>query len=473
MPLSAAAQTQVDAFNASLTPDQRTNFASALSHSPALVDQINTAVASGDLRGFALLPAGTHAGGQYNPTARTMELPASIISTPAGGRYNAGELTFVMGHEIQHAINRPTQAAADATLATEGNRIGQSASAHHDYTAVLATRLAANRTDEASAHIAGYNATVSMVRANGNANPSLEDIYRANPSRMQDFIAVTPGAAGAPSTYALRPGLTASADMSLPINAANTEAMGRHYFDQPAATARLGANGDSNYQNYYATNLVSFAVQVERANAPNHAAAGRSPQLELNMSTLGISEAQVERNGLNLGAAGGRQPYVNTGTAPPTPGNFDHTATTHRHVPITMPEVQAPPAPARAPEGDHPAVRHAMDALDRSPNIPADAFGADRQRVAAGIAAHASAQGITPDHVVFNDRRTDLIAVQGSLSDPSAKIATPLPVNDALRTDMQQAVARIDTPQPNGQAQAFAQPAQDAAQQDAAKPRMQ
>ena len=45
--------------------------------------------------------------------------------------------------------------------------------------------------------------------------------------------------------------------------------MGRHYFDQPAATARLGANGDSNYQNYYATNLVSFAVQVERANEFN------------------------------------------------------------------------------------------------------------------------------------------------------------------------------------------------------------
>ncbi|MGN6152804.1 MAG: XVIPCD domain-containing protein [Lysobacteraceae bacterium] len=470
MPLSAAAQTQVDAFNTSLTPDQRTNFASALSHSPALVDQINAAVASGDLNGFSLLPAGTHAGGQYNPTARTMEIPASIISTPAGGRYNAGELTFVMGHEIQHAINRPTQAAADATLATEGNRIGQSASLHHDYTGVIATRLAANRVDEASAHLAGYNATVSMVRANGNANPSLEDIYRANPSRMQDFIAVTPGTPS--STYALRPGLTANADMSLPVNAANTEAMGRHFFDKPASASRLGANGDSNYQNYYATNLVSFAVQVERANAPTHAAAGRSPQLELNMSTLGISEAQIERNGLNLGAAGGRQPYVDIGTTPPTPGNLDHTATTHRHVPITVPDVQAPPAPVRAPEGDHPAVRHAMDALDRSPNIPADAFGADRQRVAAGVAAHAAAQGITPDHVVFNDRRTDLIAVQGSLSDPSAKIATPLPVNDALRTDLQQAMAKIDAPQPNGQTQTFAPPAQDAAQQDA-KPRLQ
>ncbi len=468
MPLSTAAQAQVDAFNTSLTADQRTNFANALSHSPALVDQINAAVASGDLNGFSLLPAGTNAGGQYNPTSRTMEIPGSIISSPASGRYDAGELTFVMGHEIQHAINRPVQAAATATLAAEGNRIGQSTSEHHDYTAVLATRLAANRADEASAHIAGYNATVSMVRANGNANPSLEDIYRANPGRMGDFIAVTPGT---PATYALRAGLTTNADMSMPINAANTEAMGRHYYDQPAATARLGANGDSNYQNYYATNLVSFAAQVERANAPTHAAAGRHPQLELNMASLGISEAQIERNGLNLGTAGGRQPYVDIGTHPPTPGNLDHTTATHRHVPITMPEVQAPGARAQGADG-HPAVRQAMDALDRSPNIPADAFGADRQRVAAGIAAHAAGQGLTPDHVVFNDRRTDLIAVQGSLSDPSARIATPLPVQQALQTDPQQAVARIDAqpagPQPTPQPQL-----QEAAQQDAAKPRAQ
>lgn len=468
MPLSTAAQAQVDTFNASLTPDQRTNFANALSHSPALVDQINAAVASGDLNGFSLLPAGTHAGGQYNPTSRTMEIPGSIISTPASGRYNAGELTFVMGHEIQHAINRPVQAAATATLAAEGNRIGQSASEHHDYTGVLATRLAANRADEASAHIAGYNATVSMVRANGNANPSLEDIYRANPGRMQDFIAVTPGT---PATYALRDGLTTNADMSMTVNAANTEAMGRHYYDQPAATARLGANGDSNYQNYYATNLVSFAAQVERANAPAHAAAGRHPQLELNMSALGISEAQIERNGLNLGAAGGRQPYVDIGTHPPTPGNLDHTATTHRHVPITMPDVQAPNARAQGADG-HPAVRQAMDALDRSPNIPADAFGADRGRVAAGIAAHAASQGLTPDHIVFNDRRTDLIAVQGSLSDPSARIATPLPVQQALQTDPQQAVARLDA-QPAGPQLAPQQQMQDPAQHDVAKPRAQ
>jgi hypothetical protein len=453
MPLSTAAQTLADNFTAGLTADQRTNFNNALQNSPALVTQINAAVASDDLRGFSLLPAGTNAGGQYDPSGRRMELPASIITTPAGGTYNANELTFVMGHEIQHAINRPTQATATNTFVTEVNRIGQTAQAVHDYTAPLNTRLAANRQDEASAHIAGFNATVSMVRSgNGNQNPSLEDIYRAHPGRMQDFIAVTPGT---PATYALRAGLALNADMTMTPNATNTEAMGRHYYDQPGTSARIGANGDSNYQNYYATAWVGYAAQVERANAPAHAANGINTQMHLNMTTLGINEPQLERNGLNLGGAGVRQPFYDTNTTPPTQGNFDHTAGTNRHVPITVPDVQAPTqqapvqnAPVLPAQPNHPAVQQAMDAMDRSPNIPADAFGANRTNVAAGVALHTANEGLRADHIVFNDRRSDLIAVQGPLQSPTAELSTPLPITQAIATDVPAANRQLEVLQP-------------------------
>lgn len=491
MPLSTQSQALVTAFNASLTADQQTNFANALRNSPALVDQINSAVAANRLSGFSLLAPGTNAGGQFNPTTRTMELPASIIATPTGGTYNPGELTFVMGHEIQHAVNQPTTAAALTAFGTEVNRIAQIPQATHDYTAALSTMLTVNRNDEATAHIAGFNATVSMVRST-NATPSLEDIYRANPARMQDFITVTPATPGTPATagtpatpgtpaaYALRTGLTLNADMTMTANAANTNAMGQHFFDKPASVSRLGHNGDSNYQNYYAANLVGFVAQVERFHAPAMAAAGVTPQLTLNMTTLGLSEAQLERNGLNLGAAAGRQPYFNSATTPPTAGNFDHTIGTHAHVPISMPnalpDVQAPvarpeqAAPTPAAQ-EHAAVRQAMDALDRSPNIPADAFGADRQRVAAGVAVHAAGQQIAPDHIVLNQQRTDLIAVQGGLSDPGARLSTPLPVAEAMRTDVQQASARLDAAQPAQQQALVAQ--QDAPQQEAAKARAQ
>jgi hypothetical protein len=189
----------------------------------------------------------------------------------------------------------------------------------------------------------------------------------------------------------------------------------------------------------------------------------------------------LERNGLTLGTAAGRQPYFNSATTPPPAGNFDHTIATHAHVPISLPnalpDMPAPVArPAHAaPEHaapEHAAVRQAMDALDRSPNIPADAFGADRQRVAAGVALHAAGQQVTPDHIVLNQQRTDLIAVQGGLSDPGARLSTPLPVAEAMRTDVQQASARLDAPQPIA-TQHNPVPQQDAPEQEAAKARAQ
>jgi hypothetical protein len=462
--LSAASQALVTTFNASLTADQRTNFANALQNSPALITQINTAVAAGELRGFSLLLPGTNAGGQFSPTTGTMQLPAASMTTPAGGTYNPAELTFVLGHETQHAINRPTSAAALTTFAADVNTIGRSATATHDYTAPLNTMLAVNRNDEATAHIGGFNATVGMVRST-NATPSLEDIYRASPGRMGDFITVTPGtpatpgspatattpavaaAAATPTSYALRAGLTLNADMSMTPNAANTAAMGQHYYDQPAASARLGHNGDSNYQNYYATNLVGYVAQVERANAPTHAAAGRTPQLTLNMTTLGISEAQMERNGLNLGAAAGRQPYFDSSTTPPTAGNLDHTIATHAHVPITMPNA-LPTVAAPVEQQTHPAIRQAMDAIKASPNIPANALGLDPLPAAAGLALHAANQNITVNHAVLNDRGTGLHAVQGPLGDPAARVTTALAVADAVKTDVAAAQQKLEVLQP-------------------------
>lgn len=466
MPLSQQAQTIADAFTATLTADQRTNFNNAVRNSPALVTQINAAVASGDLTGFAALPAGTNAGGQYNPASRVMELPLSIMNTPAapaGARFDAGELTFVMGHEIQHAINRPTVATAYTTFDAAVNRIGQSAQATHDYTAPLNTLLTANRNDEATANIAGYNATIGMLRSgNGNRNPTLEEIYRANPGRMQDVIAVTPGT---PQTYALRAGYTQNADMTLTADAANTQAMTRYYVDMPAARARLGANGDSNYQNYYATSPVSTIARVELANAPTHAANGIRPQLQLNFGALGISEAQIERNGLNLGAAGTRQPYFDTSTNPPRQGNFDHTAASHRHVPTIRtgpPEHEHGAAESRsapAVRGDaalDPAVRSARDALDRSPNIPADAFGPDRTRVAAAVALHAASEGITPTWVVWNTSRTALIAGEGAVGNPASARTTALPLAAALATELpaaSQALESLQASRPRVEAQ--------------------
>lgn len=430
MALTQQAQTLADTFTAGLSADQRANFESALQNSPALVTQINTAVASGDLTGFTLLPAGTNAGGQYDPVGRTVQLPESILTTPQGGSFDPGELTFVMGHEVQHAINGPVAAAALTTFANDTNAIAASGQAVHDYTAPVAAMLAVNRTDEATAHIAGFNATVDMVR-NGTPSPSLEDIYRANPGRMGDFINVAPGN---PATYSLRSGLTLNADMTMTPDAANTEAMGRHFYDRPANVTGIGHNGDSDYQNYYAATLVSHLVNLERAYAPQHAQAGLSPQLTLDMTALRINEPQLERNGLAF-TAGGDHAYYDSSTQPPTQGRLHDTQGTYQHIPM--------PAQQSAPEA-HPALRDALDALERSPNIGADHFGTDRERVAAGIALHAAEHQIALHHVVLDKQGSGLLLVQGELTDPAAKRSPPLAVDDALRTDPATLPQRLD-----------------------------
>ena len=467
MPLSPQAQAVTDAFTATLTPDQRSNFNAAIQNAPALVGQINAALASGDLRSFALLPPGTNAGGQYNPSSRAIELPASILTSPAApARFDPAELVFVTGHEVQHAVNRPAQQAATDALVQEANRIGRSPQIAHDYTAAISERISAHRQDEASAHIAGINATVSMLRtANPNQLPSLEDLHRANPDRMGDFIAVTPGN---PPSYAMRGGMRLEPDMSLAPNAANLEATARLYFDQPGSSTRIGPNGNSDYANYYATNWVGYVAQVERANAPAHAAAGRAPELRLDLGRLGITEAQIESNGLNLGAARGRHPYLDTTTSPPTPGHFDHTRGVNQHVPITTPDVALPMDHPESP--DHALYRGGRAAVERMEQGLGRAYDGNSERLARAVTVLARENGLDRiDHVLLSaDNGRDvragqnLFVVQGRVDDPAHLRA-------CMRTD--EALAR--SPANNESLLAEMRSAQQAREQSEAMDRQQ
>ena len=442
--LSTQAEALVTTFGArtDVNADQLTNFRAAVNASPSIVNQINSAVASGQLTEIRPLPLGTNVGGQYVPGARAMEIPLQIMTTPTGGPFNPAELTYVLGHEVQHAINQPTLVASRSDFVDEMKRISAAGNPVNDYTEATAAVLAANRRDEATAQVGGWNATVDMVRAT-NPTPSVEDIYRANPGRMQRYVDITPGT---PDTYATKPGVTLNADMSMTASGPNVEAMGRAFFDNPASVSRLGHHGNSDYTNVYALDAVNYIAWHEQ-NFARPLPDGSMPQVQLNMTQLGFSESIIEQNGLTLGGPGHRLPYLDSSTQPPTPAAFDYTLDTHQHVPTpTVPPVTAPTGPGTSgqpsslslpttPEPVHAAVQQAMDALDRSPNIPADAFGADRQRVAAGIAMHAAGQGLVVDHVVFNDQRTGLLAVQGNLTDASARVSTPLPLAEALKTD--------------------------------------
>jgi hypothetical protein len=111
MGLRYAHSTYVDAANVTrpVTQDMVTNLQSTINGSPVLAAEIKRAVTppgpgqSAPLQHFASL-SGTVAGGTYNSTTRTMSLPPTSLAKPPAS-FGSGDLTFVLGHEIQHGFN--------------------------------------------------------------------------------------------------------------------------------------------------------------------------------------------------------------------------------------------------------------------------------------------------------------------------------------------------------------------------------
>lgn len=191
MPLSPQAQAIVDEFGRQpgVAPEHVTNLQGVLAASPVLLDQFNDAVAK--QRVLSLKPLNDpNAGGTFTPDQNSIRLPLSRLSNGPGGKLlDSGDMTFVLGHELQHAMYSPTAAASRKAFETAAVQIAKTT---HDYSDAADKVLSSNRVDEASAEIAGWNATVSRVKQ-AKPDASLEDIFREAPGRMHDFIDRTGG----------------------------------------------------------------------------------------------------------------------------------------------------------------------------------------------------------------------------------------------------------------------------------------
>jgi hypothetical protein len=156
----------------------------------------------------------------------------------------------------------------------------------------------------------------------------------------------------------------------------------------------------------------------------------------------------------------------------------------------TQPAQPGPQAPAASPPGaasitdrNHPGherFQQAIEAIGRSPNIPPGTFPDERLQQAAANLAYASLAGAQRpqggqnerldriDFVVFNNDRSGLIAGQGELRNPTAKLAL-LPAAQDNATSLPQASQQVrDTLAQQSQAQSVAQQAPAQAQDDPA-----
>lgn len=317
-----------------VTTDQVDNLRKAIANSPALATQVDLAITAGHLQRFELLPADSNVGGEYVSGAKAIRLPASSLSTLATpDKHDAAELTFVLGHEIQHGLNDAATERAYEQFESDIADIAARDSTH-DYTQAIGTLLAANRRDEASANIEGWNALVGMVKT-ANPDATLEDVYNAS-TRANEFVRVQPGP---PMTYAAHPDLTLNADLSMTATAANIEGMGKHYYDEGVSSG-LGPNGNSDYQNFYAASAISRACEEE---AKNPAPDGIS-RMSVNMAHWACRKACWNRTG----CIWARARHHGSPTSTPAPRRPRCTISTTPRAPTpTCPSLHRQPHPCR------------------------------------------------------------------------------------------------------------------------------
>ena len=195
--------------------------------SPDLNKRMVEAVRDGYLTRLSSDNPGDNAAAGYNAHSSTM-----FVRPRFNGSDSAyAELMFTLGHETDHARSLKGQNHATSMLGPEVQRIAAAPSVGpRDYTPAIATYIEHQRTEEAQAHIGGFNAISSYVMTHGKAGKGkeLEAIYAVDPLRMGDFISVT----GDPAKYALKPGLEVGKDFQMPKNGANVEAMKGYYADK-------------------------------------------------------------------------------------------------------------------------------------------------------------------------------------------------------------------------------------------------
>jgi hypothetical protein len=405
----------------SVTPDMLNNLQGTLNGSPALADDIKRAATTADpmqpshriLESFAFTAPGAGVGGSFSDSDHAMNLASESLITRGAhstGTYNPHDLTFVIGHEVQHGFNAQAAAQARAALVTDIRALAASPGPVHDYTALVERRIQAGRDDEASAELAGWNALRSRVE-HDQGRVTLIDMANALPARAADFI--EPQGAG----FVAHANLQLNPDLSLSQTPANVAGMGHNYFDRPAASHRqpgdmrntmaLGHNGVEDYPNYYAGWAVATIGAEERAAVHGK---GPAPQIQLNMAHAGLYEDMMEKAGLDLAPSKQSIPYLDSSTQPAVPHTFDHTANgphRYQHVPIAPQRLDDPAHP------DHALYQQARDhvvaldqSLGRTPDVHTD-------QLASATAVRARADGLQRiDQIALSADGQRLWAVQ-------------------------------------------------------------
>lgn len=434
------------------------NLQDTINASPVLAAQLRKAVNAepeAHLKNFAILDPGFGAGGTYDGDSKTMNLPAGRLlpKSPVNqSGFNPDNLTFVIGHEVQHGFNHQGKREAYKVFDREVRDIARDRNPINDYTAPISKLIQAGREDEARAEVAGWNAVVSRMAQAGTLG-KLDDVLASKASQVHDFIEMDASRTATP-----RGGLVFSQDFGLEPTPANISAMERNYFDKAPAhtpgvpegrTTGLGPHKEADYPNYYGRNAIERVVTIDRKHA--HAVGGIEPQMHIDMTALRLNERLIERLGLEIDPNPERpQAYYDTGQSPPALHHFEHTRTganRNQHIPIDQEilsdaPVQAPAKliPSQPGHADHLLYSQIADRVREQDRQHGRQWDETSERLTASLLVLAKGSGLSQvDHVVFSVKNEHVAAgenvfvVQGRLDDP-AHLRTHMKTDEAART---------------------------------------
>lgn len=275
------------------------NLRRAIEASPVLRENLERAVHEKYLVGFALSGSAAVENNAYSLRKQKILLNEATIRAAVPGSAEVGELVFAVGHETDHALRYEENLAASVAFDTAVRRIGESRGVRfHDYTQPLQDMLDARRTDEAKAHLGGFNAYLSWVERNF-PDMSIEKVQALCPDRMDDFL--TAYARDGTSEIWFKPGLEFDDVHGLPQNPSNVEAMKWYYYDKPGSEAGLGRSGTLDYRHHDASGLLDVIHgKDETLNCSRNNETRKlyrrpgTPHIVVDLDALGLDRSQLD-----------------------------------------------------------------------------------------------------------------------------------------------------------------------------------
>jgi hypothetical protein len=426
-----------------LPADQRADVEAAINSSPYLQQRMANVMRIGQLEHIRLTGPGAHEGGHYDDRENAIYLSADLF-TPGAFRKSTEKLdaiTSTLGHENGHALNARE---SDKTLYFVTAQITEEIRAAGpggvvDLTGYFAMHQRSARRDEAAAEIEGWNALASRIEHTNGGTISRQEML----SRAQQSTNCVAGSAANPklaSGIVLDPDMQMS-DTRLPkAGPINLEPVAVCHFDKSASS--LGDQGKANYANYYGAYLMEQIGQ-------DTAIWSNPPTIKLDMQQLGLTKAQLESTGLNLGgqdlhffdiSQGGYKPVV-----------VRHSGSGVQHAPdivIETTDVRSAPVMSMPGHDAHTLWLQAQSHLSRPDLVPSGMLTQDEKaRLTAGVVAGALSYDnrfTSIDHIVPSTKRdpstgqvSTLIPVQGALDDPAHRRA-PVDIQRAIAHSIEQ-----------------------------------